>query len=81
MVTISSMPSSMFRPSSALRTAAGSGSDAASVLTAIRIWPICAAAWSPLPMTSPTTSATSPSRRTRQSYQSPPTSTPSTAGT
>ena len=55
-------------------------SDSASAASALRSWPIVVAARRPRPTTSPTASATRPSGSATTSYQSPPTSSDSTAG-
>ena len=55
-------------------SAAGPASTAASARTALRSWPIAAAACNPRPTTSPTTRAIRSRSRKNASYQSPPTS-------
>lgn len=53
-------------------TWAGGSSSREKARVAVRSWPMIAAAWMPLPMTSPTTSPTLPSGRGSTSNQSPP---------
>ncbi len=62
-------------------TSTGEGSCSAYARSAIRSWPIVAAAWSPWPVTSPMASPMSPPGSCTTSYQSPPTCTSAVAGT
>ena len=55
-------------------SSAGGRSSRASARVAVLNWPMMAAAWTPLPITSPTTSPVRPGPSGSTSYQSPPTS-------
>ena len=59
---------------------AGGRSSRAYARTAVRSWPITAAACTPRPITSPITSAVRPAPTSITSYQSPPTCVPATPG-
>ncbi len=62
-----------------LMTSSGGRSPSANARTALRSWPMVAAACTPCPWTSPMTRA-SPSPDSTTSYQSPPTSIPAVPG-
>ncbi len=79
-MTIWSSASSPAMRSRPAATATGSGSTAASTRTAPRIWDMRAAASTPLPMTSPMTSARRSPGTGMASYQSPPTRRPAAPG-
>ena len=73
-MTCSSSSVAVNSRSSPASTAAGRGSVSASARSALRTRPMPAAASRPLPMTSPTVTASRRSGRRNTSYQSPPTS-------